>query len=148
LQLIYFLFIVLSSLLHAFYNFLMRKKGGSQLYLNAVFTTATLISFIAVLAVRGYKDLPWHNVPYIYAASVFYVLYQVFVNKAYREGGNISTTYPLSVLSPLFIPVWAMLLLGEKISLLTAAGILLLLLGQLPSRWIFFHYGKYGPFSH
>jgi uncharacterized membrane protein len=126
-----FLFIVISSFLHAFYNFLMRKKDGSYLYLNGIFITAGLISFFAVLITKGYKDISWHNVPYIYGASFFYILYQIFVSISYQKGGNISTNYPLTVLSPLFIPIWAFFLLGEKISLLTAIGIIVTVLGAI-----------------
>ncbi len=131
MSIIYFSFIVLSSFLHAFYNFLMRKKDGDQFYLTAVFIVATLISFPVILGTGGYKNIQWDKIPYIYGASLFYVLYQVFVNISYRKGGNISTNYPLSVLSPLFIPIWAFFLLGEKISVLTAAGIVITVLGAI-----------------
>lgn len=127
----YFLLIVLSSFLHAFYNFLMRKKDGNQLYLNGVFVIAALISFLFIFITKGYEGVPWRNIPYVYLASLFYVLYQIFLNRAYELGGNISTIYPLAVLSPLFIPFWAFFLLGEKISFLTAIGILITVLGAI-----------------
>jgi uncharacterized membrane protein len=52
------------------------------------------------------------------------------VSRAY-ETGNISSLYPLTVLSPIFIPIWAFLLLSESISLLTAIGILLSVVGAV-----------------
>jgi len=127
----YLFFIVLSSFLHAFYNFLMRKNGGDQYFLNGIFVSAALISIFSTLISNGYSNIPWHNVPYIYGASFFYILYQIFVNKSYQRGGNISTNYPLTVLSPLFIPIWAFFLLGEKISVLTAIGIFITVLGAI-----------------
>jgi uncharacterized membrane protein len=86
---------------------------------------------IAGLINGGFSNIPWHNVPYIYGAAFFYVLYQVSVNKSYESGGNISINYPLSVLSHLFIPVWAFFILGEKISVLTTIGILVTVIGAL-----------------
>lgn len=92
---------------------------------------AAALSFITLFVEEGYKNIPWQNVPYVYGASLFYILYQIFVNKSYQSGGNISTNYPLTVLSPLFIPVWAFFVLGEKISLLTGIGIFITVLGAV-----------------
>jgi len=127
----FLLLIVLSSFLHSFYNFLMRKNEGDHYFLNGIFMVAAALSFINLFAEEGYKNIPWHNVPYVYGASLFYILYQIFVNKSYQSGGNISTNYPLTVLSPLFIPVWAFFILGEKISLLTGTGIFITVLGAV-----------------
>lgn len=131
MELKYLLFIVLSSFLHSFYNFLMRKNEGDHYFLNGIFIVAALLSFVTVFISGGYENIPWQNVPYVYGASLFYILYQIFVNKSYQGGGNISTNYPLTVLSPLFIPVWAFFILGEKISLITGTGILITVLGAV-----------------
>lgn len=109
----------------------MRKKKGDKLFLTAIFFTAFIATMIAGLINGGFSNIPWHNVPYIYGAAFFYVLYQVSVNKSYESGGNISINYPLSVLSHLFIPVWAFFILGEKISVLTTIGILVTVIGAL-----------------
>lgn len=127
----FLLFIVLSSFLHSFYNFLMRKNEGDHYFLNGIFIVAAMLSFIIMFAAKGYENIPWHNVPYVYGASLFYILYQIFVNKSYQSGGNISTNYPLTVLSPLFIPIWAYFILGETISVTTGAGIFITVLGAV-----------------
>ena len=127
----YLALIVISSALHAFYNFLMRKNGGDHYFLNGILLAAGLLSVIAMTLLKGYAEIPWNNVPYIYGASFFYILYQIFVNKAYQQGGAISTSYPLTVLSPLFIPIWAFIVLGEKISMLTGVGIGATVLGAM-----------------
>jgi uncharacterized membrane protein len=131
MTIINFALIVVSSFFHAFYNFLMRKKSGNQLFLCAIFIAAFFITLADSLISGGYSNIPWYNVPYIYGAAFFYVLYQVFVNKSYESGGNISINYPLSVLSHLFIPVWAFFILGEKISVITTAGICVTVIGAL-----------------
>jgi drug/metabolite transporter (DMT)-like permease len=124
----YLLYIVLSAFLHSFYNLLMRKSGGSRVFLVTMFTVAGFTAVGVAFITGNYKDIPWHNVPYIYGASFFYILYQVFVSKAY-EHGDISAHYPLTVLSPIFIPIWAYFLLAEKISLMTGAGIVITIIG-------------------
>ncbi len=124
----YLLYIVLSAFLHSFYNFLMRKSNGSKVFLVSMFTVAGFTAVAIAFLTGNYRDIPWHNVPYIYGASFFYILYQIFVSKSY-EHGDISTHYPLTVLSPIFIPVWAYFLLAEKISFLTGAGIIITIIG-------------------
>jgi drug/metabolite transporter (DMT)-like permease len=126
----YLLFIVISAFLHAFYNFLMKKNSGDHFFLNGIFVVATLISLPVTLISKGYENIPWHNVVYIYGAAFFYTLYQIFANKSYQRG-SISTNYPLTVLSPLFVPIWAFPLLSEKISLLTGLGIFVTVLGAI-----------------
>jgi len=84
-----------------------------------------------MLVTGGYEGVPWRKVPYVHLASLFYILYQVFLNKSYELGVDISTNYPLAVLSPLFIPLRAFLLLGERISPLTAIGIVVTVFGAI-----------------
>jgi uncharacterized membrane protein len=124
----YLLYIIISAFLHAFYNFLMRKSNGSRIFLVSMFTIAGLTAASIAVVTGNYRNIPWHNVPYIYGASFFYILYQIFVSKSY-EHGKISTHYPLTVLSPIFIPIWAYFLLAEKISFITGAGIIVTIIG-------------------
>jgi uncharacterized membrane protein len=126
----YICFIVISALLHAFYNFMMRKAGGSKGFLLTMFVMATGVSFGVAVLTGKLSDVAWSHLPYVYGASFFYMFYQVFVSKAY-EAGNISALYPLTVLSPIFIPIWAFLLLSESISFLTGIGILVTVVGAV-----------------
>jgi drug/metabolite transporter (DMT)-like permease len=125
----YILMIVISAFLHAFYNFMMRKAGGSKGFLLTMFLMTAGIS-IVVAASTERLAIPWNHLPYVYGASLFYVLYQVLVSKSY-ETGNISALYPLTVLSPIFIPFWAFILLSESISILTGIGILVTVIGAI-----------------
>jgi len=108
----------------------MRKAGGNKGFLLTMFLMATGIAVsISVLTVR-HAAIPWSHLPYVYGASFFYILYQNLVSKAY-EKGNISALYPLTVLSPIFIPIWASLFLSESISFLTGIGILVTVAGAI-----------------
>lgn len=121
-------FIVLSAFLHAFYNFLMRKASGDEGFLLTIFLVATGAAAIIAVLTGGLAAIPWRQLPYVYGASFFYIQYQILVSKAY-ESGNISTLYPLTVLSPIFIPIWAFFFLSETISFVTGAGIVLTVVG-------------------
>jgi len=123
-------FIVISAFLHAFYNFLMRKAGGDKGFLLTMFLMATGMGVGIAILTAGYADIPWSHLPYVYGASFFYILYQNLVSKAY-EKGNISALYPLTALSPIFIPIWASLLLSESVSFLTGIGISVTVVGAI-----------------
>lgn len=127
---IYLLFILASAFFHSFYNFLMRRSGGSRSYLVAMFVVSASVAFTVAAIFGSFKGVVLQDVAVLYVASLFYVLYQVFVSKSY-ELGNISSMYPLTILSPLFIPFWAYFLLSEKISILSALGIFVAVLGAL-----------------
>ena len=130
MELQYIGFIVISAFLHAFYNFLLRRTIGSEGFLFTMFMIASGIA-IGILVLTGeYANIPWHYFPYVYGASFFYVVYQILVAKAY-ERGNISALYPLTVLSPIFIPIWAFLFLSESITILTGIGILTTVFGAI-----------------
>lgn len=124
----YIWFIVISAFLHAFYNFLMRKANGDEGFLLAMLAVSTGIAGAIAILTGGLTAIPWRHLPYVYGASFFYVQYQILVSKAY-ETGNISTLYPLTVLSPIFIPIWAYFFLSENISLISGTGIGLTVLG-------------------
>ncbi len=126
----YLLLIIISSFMHAFYNYLMRKNSGHRLFLLGMFTVSAVFTLIGTIVTGDYKTIPWHYVPYVYAASFFYILYQIFTAKAY-EKGQISKYYPLTVLSPVFIPFWAYMFLGERINIMVGIGILLALVGAV-----------------
>ncbi len=95
-----------------------------------MFMIASGIAMGIMVLTGEYANIPWRYVPNVYGASFFYVVYQVLVSKAY-EKGNISALYPLTVLSPIFIPVWAFLFLSESITILTGIGILTTVFGAI-----------------
>jgi drug/metabolite transporter (DMT)-like permease len=123
-------FIVISAFFHAFYNFMMKKTGGDKGFLLTMFVMAAVIATCLSALMGGFSHFSWGRIHYIFGASFFYILYQISVSKAY-ETGNISALYPLTVLSPIFIPIWAFLFLSESISLLTGIGIMVTVIGAI-----------------
>ncbi|MDA3882002.1 MAG: EamA family transporter [Bacteroidales bacterium] len=127
---IYILCILISACAHALYNYLMHSSGGSRLFLLFMFLIAACTSGIALLFSQQTIHIPFTHCITIYAASLFYVLYQISVSKAY-EKGEISRLYPLTVLSPIFVPIWAFLFLQETISGGVLIGIIITILGAI-----------------
>lgn len=128
MKLVYVVFIVISAFFHALYNYLMRRSSGNRLFLLGMFISASAISILFAIFFGHLDKEGVFNVIIIYLASAFYVLYQYFVSRAY-EKGEISKVYPLTVLSPVFIPIWAFLILDEQLSLMSITGIIIAISG-------------------
>jgi len=130
MEIVYLAFILASAFSHSFYNFLMHKSGGNRLFLLLLFTIASLCASINYLISEDSISLDLKTFLIIYGASIFYVLYQISVTKAY-EKGEISKLYPLTVLSPIFVPIWAFFFLKETLNLGIIIGILVTIIGAI-----------------
>ena len=130
MELQYIVLILISAFSHSFYNFLVHKSGGNRLFLLCMFILAAISATIVYATHYTSISIPISTFLLIYGASLFYILYQVFVSKAY-EHGEISRLYPLSVLSPILVPIWAVLFLHEQINIGIIAGIIISTMGAM-----------------
>lgn len=130
MELKYVLLILASAFMHAFYNLLMLKALGNRTFLTQMFLVAFLCSALFLLIFREVHIVLLTDFLIIVGAAFFYVLYQVFVAKAYQFG-NVSTNYPLTVMSPIFVPIWAALFLHESPTITSIIGILFTVLGAI-----------------
>lgn len=124
-----FFLVFLSALFHALWNMgvkLSKNKVISNLHMQIV----SAIVIILLMVIFKPEEIRLDKATIFYAAisSFFFALYQYFTAVAYRYG-DVSLVYPISTSSPLFIIIWAYLLLGERISLMGFVGILLILIG-------------------
>lgn len=143
MEIIFIVSILASAFFHAWYNFLMHKSQGSRLFLLALFCVAACCSFFVFLLSPHSISIPFPTFIIIYAASVFFVLYQICVAKAY-EKGEISRMYPLTVLSPVFVPVWAVLFLNESPSIGVLVGIFITTIGAIAMKQTSFSWHAFG----
>ena len=130
MQIHYILLILLSAFCHSFYNFLMHKSGGSRLFLLLMFFIACSIATVLYVASSKSLSISFPIFCIIYSASLFYVLYQIFVSKAY-ERGEMSRLYPLTVLSPILVTVWASIFLHEHLNFGIVSGVVISTLGAV-----------------
>lgn len=118
----YIILILISAFAHSFYNFLVHNSGGSRLFLLLMFFVAAICASVMYGFHFSQISIDVTTFLLIYGASLFYILYQIFVSKAY-EHGEISRLYPLSVLSPILVPIWAVFFLHEQINVGIIIGI-------------------------
>jgi uncharacterized membrane protein len=88
--------------------------------------TVFLLPLFAIWA--GGVSIPLVSLLYAAGSAVFFGACMALMGKAY-EGGDLSLVYPLSRSNPVYIPIWAALFLGERLSLLGLIGIAVTCLG-------------------
>ncbi len=126
----YVILIIASAFMHAFYNFLMLKAKGNRTFLTQMFIIAFIVSVIFALVTQEFHSIDLSTIAIIIGAAFFYVLYQVLVAKAYQHG-TVSTNYPLTVMSPIFVPIWATIFLSETPSTQAIIGIIITVIGAI-----------------
>ncbi len=115
-----FFLVLLSALLHAWWNFLCKSKRPSPAFVLVMNIAGTLAS----LPFFYWAEIPWDALPkFFWGMLVFSIgaeaLYSISLSIAYRHG-DISLAYPLSRSLPV---------------LLTAAATITLNLGKRPGLW-------------
>jgi drug/metabolite transporter (DMT)-like permease len=123
------LLILFSAVMHAGWNLIL-KTARHKLAFN-VFMHGSAISVFSAywIARHGTIPLPRGDVlAYALAGGFFFSLYHLCLTAAY-ERIDVSLAYPLTTTGPLYIPLWAYIFLGERLSPLGIFGIAVTFLG-------------------
>ena len=135
--------VLASALVHASWNFLLKRSGGGP----GLITAACLVSLVAYAPVvaaaawlQHYDFRPVH-LALMFASGMIHTVYFLLLDRAYRSGGDLSIVYPLArATGPLLTIGVAVLLLGERPGPTALAGAVLvvasaLLLTGNPFAW-------------
>lgn len=126
------LLILISSLLSSSWNFLTKRKNwpvefffwvflwGVLLYLPFFIAFGVLPSFLLKILFK-----PWWIV---ILSGFFQTIFVICLIEAYQEG-DLSLVYPIARSAPLFTQIWAILFIGEIISVKGVLGIVLVMVG-------------------
>ena len=121
--------VLLSALFHALRSLFTKESGDKEIFLWLYSLIALLFflpPFIYFLLKAGI------NSPAAYAWSVgsgfIHFLYWLFLTGAYKEG-DLSHVYPIMRSSPALVLIFAILFLGEQVSIQGVTGILLVAAG-------------------
>ena len=135
--------VLFSALIHASWNYLLKKSGGGTGLVTCASLTSLLIYAPIVLGATwyvGYDFKPMH-LALMFASGMIHTFYFLLLDRAYRSGGDLSIVYPLArSTGPLITIVVAVMLLGERPSPTAIAGAVLigasaLLLTGNPFAW-------------
>ncbi|MDO9404973.1 MAG: DMT family transporter [Polaromonas sp.] len=119
------LLVVLAGVIHASWNIAAKKAGGDARF--ALFTSVVLMVVWAPVGVwAAWGVVPawgWREWGMIAVTGVLHVLYYITLLRGYRKA-DLTVVYPLARGSgPLLSSLFAITLLGERISSLGVAGI-------------------------
>jgi uncharacterized membrane protein len=123
------LLVLLSAAMHAFRNFFNKKALDKQAFVwwyevfGIIFFTPL---FLFTLLQEGTNT---HiSIPFIFLSGFVHFIYWYFLTKA-LEKGDLSLIYPIMRSSPAVVLIFSITILGEDVSVLGVAGILLVAIG-------------------
>lgn len=123
------LLILVSATMHAAWN-LVLKTSRRKLAFN-VFMHGSAIAIFSAWWIAAHGAIPLPRGPVLLFAlggGLFFSLYHMCLTAAY-ERIDVSLAYPLTTTGPLYIPLWAYLFLGERLSPIGLSGIFVVTLG-------------------
>ena len=126
--------VLTAALLHASWNYLLKKCGGGigVLTLSAIVATVALTPFSLYLIFANHFTFTSIMVGVIAGSGVLHMIYFLLLDRAYRSGGDLSVVYPLArATGPLLTIVVATLIFNERMSALALAGAVLILISAL-----------------
>lgn len=124
-----FTLIVISAVMHALWNLLVKRSRHKTVFIWWMFiASGGLFSLIIPLLSEPFRRPDLHTLLMVSLGAVCFVLYHLFNGRAYR-GGDLSVVYPLCQTSMIYVPIWGIVLLGERLSFAGVCGILLVILG-------------------
>jgi len=122
--------VLASGLVHASWNFLLKKSGGGA----GLITLASALSLaiyapvvVAALWIQGGYDFQPIHLAIMAGSGTIHTVYFMLLDRAYRSGGDLSIVYPLArATGPLLTVAVAILLLGERPGPAALAGAVLI----------------------
>jgi uncharacterized membrane protein len=121
--------VLTSAFLHAGWNYLLKKSDRKIVFIWWFLLISVILYFPAFAYYFPKVSIPAQGWFCIVATGLIHAVYFGFMGGAYQRG-DLSLVYPLARGSgPLFVPILAVILLGEEIALLGGLGILFIISG-------------------
>lgn len=126
--------VLAAALIHASWNYLLKRSGGGTLFVWWFATLSALfyapLAFGVVWLTR--PEIGWTQIALMLASAILHTAYYLLLDRSYRAGGDLSLVYPLARGSgPLITVVLAVSVLGEQPSVIALAGAFLIVGGAL-----------------
>jgi drug/metabolite transporter (DMT)-like permease len=124
-----FTLILISGIMHALWNLLVKQSRHKTVFIWWMFVTSSVL-FTATLPFLPGTFPPLDRTILFLGGggAVCFVLYHLLTGRAYRAG-ELSLTYPLCQTAIVYVPLWGIWLLGERLSAIGCCGILLVAAG-------------------
>lgn len=122
--------VLLSAIGHALWNFYLKRSVDKLTFMwwvmviSGVFLTLLWLPFRA-----GWEAIPLKGWACLLGSGLAHAVYLICLTRAYDQG-DLSFVYPLIRSAPVFLVLWAVLLLGERFTTLGVVGIVIVLGGN------------------
>lgn len=122
--------VLLSALTHAYWNFVLKRAGGTQAFIGLSKVAEIVLFIIPFVYFVSQEQIAILNYWLFYVVgALLVVLNYYFLGQAYKRG-DLSLVYPISRAGALlFLPVLAYLFIGERIDFVGVVAILLIFVG-------------------
>jgi uncharacterized membrane protein len=120
--------VFVSAVAHAVWNWLVKASPDKAGFLWWVQIPGLLFYLPIALFAAPRDPIPLEGWAAIVVSAVLHVFYTLALGAAY-EAGDLSLVYPLARSAPLFVPLWAVAFLEERLTLAGASGIVLIVVG-------------------
>lgn len=122
-----FILVIISGIIHPLWNMLLKRSEDKIIfYLNIHLIYTLLFSFILFL--YPLKSITTAGWIFVIASAIAHFFYQVFLCRTY-ELGDMSLTYPIVRLAPIFVVLAAFIFLREIPTGPALFGIIIVMLG-------------------
>ncbi len=127
------LLVILSTVMHAYWNYILKRVQGGILFVW-LFTLMTCILYIPLIAftlTRVSFALTLSGILFCALSIIAHIFYFVFLDQAYKVG-DLSVIYPVTRgVAPVFTVLFALIVLGESLQGIQILGIVLILIGTM-----------------
>jgi len=120
--------VIISAFSHALWNYLAKDSQDKESFMFLLNLYSTAIFFPIFYILIADIKLPTNIVPFLLASGIAETVYFIALGKAY-ETGDLSIVYPLARSSPLFVTIFASILIKETITAWGIIGIFLVIIG-------------------
>jgi len=120
--------ILSAAVIHASWNYLLKRSGGGTVFVWLFAVSSTLIYAPLAAAIIWWQkpDFGWVHYGLMFASATLHTVYYLLLDRGYRSG-DLSIVYPIARgTGPLITVLCAVLLLGEHPTAIAVAGALLI----------------------
>lgn len=128
-----FFLVLAAAFCHAIWNFYVKRINGGPELVWLFWVTACILYFPAAVFIFITEDPQWGwtEIGFIVGSSLLHLGYFLCLQAGYRKG-DLSLVYPTArSTGPLLSVTFAVVVLGEAISLQVAAGAIIIIIGVL-----------------
>jgi drug/metabolite transporter (DMT)-like permease len=136
--------VLISALAHSTWNFLLKRSGDKQVFMWLLLVSASVLLVPVGAALFWLHPFGHPGWAFILATIALHMLYFVFLGRGYTQG-DLSLVYPIARgISPMLVPILAVVVLSESIAGPAIIGIVAIVIGIYTVSW----WGNFGRLLH